>query len=470
MNSITKRWITGSLLITIVLLVFAEGFIIMFVRSSYYSSANTALVNRVNTVKGMLSASSKTTEEEKEQMLFRFAEEFSEKDKFEFMLLGADGTVVATSSGFRPASNQQVADLALCQQASDGVYTGTYVTQMEEKVMSVTALLPAPAREVIAVRIVTSIEKIDNELNIIFAFSAIAVVAIVAFSVISGMYFVRSIVMPIKSIKATAGKISKGEFDVRIENKYNDEMGELCKAINDMAQELGHSDEIKNEFISNVSHELRTPLTAIKGWAETMDTTEDIDTIHKGTQVIRSETERLYTMVENLLDFSRIQQVPLSLTREKLDLVAEVSDVAIMFTPRAKQMDIEIVFDEPEIIVPVLADKNRIKQVLVNILDNALKYSQNGSKIEINMTINSKDGKAVVEIKDYGKGIHPDDLEKVKQKFYKGKGAKRGSGIGLALVTEIMKAHGGEFTIESEYKKYTSMCVVFNTVRTMKGK
>lgn len=133
-------------------------------------------------------------------------------------------------------------------------------------------------------------------------------------------------------------------------------------------------------------------------------------------------------------------------------------------------MDIEIVFDEPEIIVPVLADKNRIKQVLVNILDNALKYSQNGSKIEINMTINSKDGKAVVEIKDYGKGIHPDDLEKVKQKFYKGKGAKRGSGIGLALVTEIMKAHGGEFTIESEYKKYTSMCVVFNTVRTMKGK
>ncbi|MEG1895198.1 MAG: HAMP domain-containing sensor histidine kinase, partial [Oscillospiraceae bacterium] len=316
MNSITKRWIKGSLLITIVLLVFAEGFIVVFVRNSYYSSATTAMTNRINTVMGTLAASDKLPNGEKEQLLFRMVEEFSEKDKFEVMLLGVDGNVLATSSGFRPTSNKQVEDLALCQQAADGIYSGSYTTQMGEKVLSVTALLPQPAKRVTAVRIITSLTRVDNELYLIFAFSALAVVAIVAFSIISGMYFVRSIVRPIQSIKATAGKISKGEFDVRIENRYNDEIGELCTAINEMAQELGHSDEIKNEFISSISHELRTPLTAIKGWAETMDNTDDMDTIHRGTRVIRSETERLYTMVENLLDFSRLQQAPIVLTRE----------------------------------------------------------------------------------------------------------------------------------------------------------
>ncbi|MEG1894811.1 MAG: ATP-binding protein, partial [Oscillospiraceae bacterium] len=87
-----------------------------------------------------------------------------------------------------------------------------------------------------------------------------------------------------------------------------------------------------------------------------------------------------------------------------------------------------------------------------------------------NMLFDGKNSKATVEIKDYGRGIHPEDIDKVKQKFYKGKNAKRGSGIGLALVTEIVKAHGGEFTIDSEYKKYTSMCVTFNTIRTLKGR
>lgn len=279
----------------------------------------------------------------------------------------------------------------------------------------------------------------------------------------------RSIVMPIQTIKVTAGKISKGEFSVRIENKYNDEIGELCNTINNMAAELAKNDEIKNEFISSVSHELRTPLTAIRGWAETMNHTSDKSTLEKGTQVILSETQRLYTMVENLLDFSRIQQAPISLTKEKLDLVAEISEIAIMFAPQAEKQGVEIVFEEPNGIVPILADKNRLKQIFVNLLDNALKYSQDSSKIEIKIDQSHKNNNVVVSIKDYGKGIHPDDIEKVKQKFYKGKGAKRGSGIGLALVTELVKAHGGEFSIESEHKKYTKTSVTLNVVRTMKG-
>ncbi|MBP1552833.1 MAG: HAMP domain-containing histidine kinase, partial [Oscillospiraceae bacterium] len=262
------------------------------------------------------------------------------------------------------------------------------------------------------------------------------------------------------------------EFNVRVEHnkKYDRELSELCDSINHMAQELGRSEELKNEFISSVSHELRTPLTAIKGWAETMSNTQDAQTLEKGTEIILKETNRLYSMVENLLDFSRLQNASLALSKEKLDLVAEVYESVIMFMPQAAAKNVTIEFEEPEMFLPVMADKSKIKQVMVNLLDNALKYSQENSVIEVNITQNKGENTATVEVKDYGKGIRPEEIGSVKQKFYKGKGAKRGSGIGLALVDEIIKLHGGTFDVESEYKKYTSMRFTLKTVRTMKGK
>ena len=148
--------------------------------------------------------------------------------------------------------------------------------------------------------------------------------------------------------------------------------------------------------------------------------------------------------------------------------MAEISDVAIMFTPRCAQNGIELVYEEIEDIIPVYADKARIRQVMINLLDNAIKYT-NG-RIEIKIINEKKKGQASVSVIDNGKGIHPDDIEKVTQKFYKGKGAKRGSGIGLALVKEIITSHGGEFKVESEFGKYTNMTFTLNTIRSMKGK
>ena len=455
----------------IALLIVAEVFIIIFFRNSYYAAAQTALTNRINTLDGTLTASGKMTEEEKQQMLFRLTSEFAEKQTFELMLLAEDGDVLATSSGFNPATTQHSNDFTQAVTSGNDIYVNTYHSQFGEKIMSATYLLNEDAGQVGAIRIITSLDRVDEELRIVFFFAIAAAVAVIAFSVGSGMFFVRSIVAPIQSIKDTADKIAQGEFSARIDNaQYNDEMGQLCVSINHMAQELGKNDELKNEFISSISHELRTPLTAIKGWAETMDSTEDIGTLRKGTEIILTETDRLYSMVENLLDFSRLQSSVLILTKEKLDLVAEVYEAVIMYTPQAESLGVEIVFDEPADFIPVMADKSRIKQVMVNLLDNALKYSSPHSIIEVKVTDHRESGKATVEIKDYGKGIHPDDIGKVKQKFYKGKGAKRGSGIGLALVTEIVSLHGGTFDIESEYGKYTSMRFTLKTAHNSKGK
>lgn len=469
-NSITKRWIKGSLTSTVIVLVLAMLIFIVLVRNSYYSAAENAILSRINTINGTIAASERLSDSERTQMLYRMSEEFTEKDKFEFMFVGTNGKVLATSTGFMPGDDMHMEDIIKAQSSADGIATNVYRTRMGEKVLTATCIIRPETDNIYAVRLVTSLEKVDGEINVMAGFAAIMFVAIIAFSVMSGMYFVRSIVYPVRDIESTAAQISKGEFGVRINNSYDGEIGQLVDTINNMAEELGRSDEIKNEFISSVSHELRTPLTAIKGWAETMTGNTDRRTVEKGTQIILSETERLYSMVENLLDFSRLQNADIKLTKEKLDLVAEIGEVAIMFRPRCRQSGIELVFDEPEDIIPVYGDKSRLKQVMVNLLDNSIKYTPAGGKIEIKINNDRKNYLVSVSVKDNGKGIHKEDIEKVTQKFYKGKGAKRGSGIGLALVKEIITAHGGQFVVDSEYGKYTEMIFTLHTVRSMKGK
>ncbi|MEG1942969.1 MAG: HAMP domain-containing sensor histidine kinase, partial [Angelakisella sp.] len=205
----------------------------------------------------------------------------------------------------------------------------------------------------------------------------------------------------------------------------------------------------KNDFISSVSHELRTPLTAIRGWGETLITDGDLEpeTAKKGIEIIMSETQRLSNMVEELLDFSRMQGGRLHLETERLDVVAELSDAVLMYTQRAKQENKTLSYEEPEFFAPLLGDKNRLRQVFVNILDNALKYSDSGDSVTVTAAL--AEGILTVTVSDTGIGIAQDDLPKVKDKFYKGKSTRRGSGIGLAVADEIISMHGGSLSLNS---------------------
>ena len=272
------------------------------------------------------------------------------------------------------------------------------------------------------------------------------------------MFFIRSIVRPIGEIEATAAKIAEGNLDTRIENKYNDEIGTLSDTINHMAGELDKTERMKNEFISSVSHELRTPLTSIKGWVETIAAIRDPadPNFRRGVQVISSEADRLYSMVEELLDFSRMQN-GLKLDLQLLDLVAEVSDAAIMVERRVELEGLHLAYDEPEEPMPVMADPARLRQVFINVLDNAVKYSPPHGTVR--MDVLSDGNSAFVNISDEGRGIAPDDLENVKVKFFKGKGAVRGSGIGLAVVDEIVTALDGSVDIQSEVGRGTTVTV-----------
>ncbi|MBS7358968.1 MAG: HAMP domain-containing histidine kinase, partial [Oscillospiraceae bacterium] len=281
------------------------------------------------------------------------------------------------------------------------------------------------------------------------------------FVAISGLFFVQTIVTPVRKINDTAREFAAGNYEKRVEDfgDEEDEISELANSINKMIEEVAATDKIKNDFISTVSHELRTPLTAIKGWAEMLKELngEDRELSKRGNEIIINESERLSHLVEDLLDFSRMQQGNMSLRLEKIDVLAELDETIFAFKERSKRDGIELTYSVPETPAPMMADPNRITQVFVNILDNAFKYSKQGGIVNVEAEVN--DGTLTITVTDTGCGISEEDLPNVKKKFYKANIQVRGSGIGLAVVDEIIKLHNGTIDIASKVNVGTTVTI-----------
>ncbi|MBO7276044.1 MAG: HAMP domain-containing histidine kinase, partial [Clostridia bacterium] len=270
------------------------------------------------------------------------------------------------------------------------------------------------------------------------------------------------IVNPILQINSFARKIAGGQLGSRLDVRYRDEIGELCETINDMSQDLARSERMKNDFISSVSHELRTPLTAINGWTATVENSlDDPETARMGLGIIKNETLRLSQMVEELLDFSRIESGRLKLNIEMFDIRGEVYDAVFTYRELLSKQNLTVGYSEPEAPVMVFGDKNRLKQVFLNILDNAAKYGSAGESVDINVYKEGAD--CTVTVRDHGQGIPASELPRVKEKFFKGSAYGRGAGIGLAVCNEIMSLHGGTIDISSEVGKGTCVTVKLPT-------
>ena len=446
-KSITKRWIINNLGVVVLVMLMLDLAFIYSIQSYFYSSARQYLVSKINAVTSVLSVHSQDSSANFSAEMRNMLETFNEKDKIELMAINSKGRVVLTSSGFSPDENMLMPDYEKAMEDGEGYYIGKMPSG--EKIMAVSVTVNSFSSEYSSVRMVTSLTDID--MNIKTSAIAITIVcfAIILVVIITGLYFAGSIVKPIRQISGIARKIAIGDFSVRINSNSNDEIGDLCTAINHMADELSNAEAMKNEFISSVSHELRTPLTAIKGWAETLmiDSDSNSETVKKGVSVIVNETERLSQMVEELLDFSRMQSGHFTLQAENMDILAELGDAVWIYSEKARREDIKIIYNDPEMLPFVFGDKNRIRQVFINIIDNAVKYSSAGDTVTINAS--EADGKIIVTVSDTGCGIKESDLSKVKTKFYKANHTRRGSGIGLAVADEIIAMHEGTMDISS---------------------
>ena len=390
-----------------------------------------------------------------------YIDNFPDKDTVAVWIIDKGGNVVLSTSGFEIKEKVEMPDFVAAV-SGEGTSRWTGRLPSGEKIMSSTCAYNYSNGNIGgAVRFMVSLDAIDAQLGRIAIIISAVCVLMFALVVVSGSVFIRSIVNPVKDIGETAKRIAGGDLAARIDHyPYNDEVGELCATINDMATKLSESDRLKNDFISTVSHELRTPLTAIKGWGETLLQIDDTDPAmtKRGMGVIINEASRLNDMVEELLDFSRMSNGGMKLNTEKIDALAELDEVIFSFRERSVKEGIEVVYNVPDLPAPANADASRIKQVFINILDNALKYTEQGGKIVVFAEMPNP-ATLIITFSDTGKGIPAEDLPHVKEKFYKGNTTVRGSGIGLAVADEIIRLHRGDLEVNSVLGEGTTVRV-----------
>ena len=371
-------------------------------------------------------------------------------NKLDLQFIDISGTVIASSSG---VCDGQVPITAEIQDAVNSRGVCTFAGKDPAgygRIMAVSSPLIATSGEVIGVlRYVAQTETMDQQIvNVTVAVTAVVLV-MMAILLLSINHYIHSVLESVSQITEKARMIAGGSYGIQIPQKYSDEIGELAETINDMSMKINQNEKTQTEFISSLSHELRTPLTAITGWSETLLQSDDLDeSTQRGMKIIHREAGRLTEMVLSLLDFTRIQDGRMTLNMELSDLRSEFEDTVFMYGSRLEAEGIHLEYIENEDDIPEIScDPQRMRQVFLNILDNASKHGGEGGRIEAEIC--NMDDTVAIRIRDYGPGIPEDEIPLVKKKFYKGSSKARGSGIGLAVCDEIVEMHGGQLTLEN---------------------
>ena len=458
-RGIRRRWLLNSISILVMILAVMVIAFSLVMKNYYDSSILSDMESKARTASsyfGSYAASSDISSGDYLTIAQDYVSSFEDGTKIELQFLTADGKVIYSSNGLTLSGTMpETPDLLQIQDKQEITsWTGTSA-QTGERITAVSAPLSYDGTIVGIMRYVTSMRLVDRQVTILTLAAAVACLVILVLVYLSNIYFVRSIEVPVKNITGIAQRIAGGSYGIQVEKKFDDEIGDLTDAINDMSLRIKHAESMKSEFISSVSHELRTPLTAITGWAETIMNGEarDEQDVRKGMGIIASEARRLSGMVEELLEFSRIEDGRFTLSIEPIDIKAELEDAVYTYHEFLAAEGIAVYHhDCEEEFDPIPGDPDRLRQVFCNLLDNAAKHGGSGKRIDTE--IYPVAGDVVITIRDYGPGIPPEELPNVKYKFYKGSSTARGSGIGLAVCEEIVTRHNGELNIRNADDEY----------------
>ena len=448
--SLRRRWLINTAGV-----VFALGLVcVLAVTASYaayyYSNMRADMENRARTTTEFFAGYVDQSYKDYYQSCITYAQTFEEKDRIELQFISKDGSLVASSYGDWAGQSPNTPEIPEAINIRDTCpFTGKD-PNTGERIMAVSSPMIYSNGEVIGVlRYVTSTRKMDLQILYVAMVCLAVLSVILAVVMVSSSYYIRSILNPVAAITEKAQRIASGSYGTQNKTPFRDEIGELADTINEMSSKIAQNEKMQAEFISQLSHELRTPLTVINGWSETLLADENLDAdTRQGMKIIASEAKRLTEMVMDLLDFTRMQDGRMTLTVEPTDIRGEFEDTVYMYSSRLGQDGIQLVYqDSDEDIPEIPCDGLRLRQVFLNVLDNAAKHGGAGKRIEASMSY--EDGDVVVRIRDYGPGIPEDELPLVKKKFYKGSASVRGTGIGLAVCDEIVEMHGGTLTLEN---------------------
>ncbi len=448
-RGLQKRWFRNILSIVISVVV---AMVVIFTGISstyYYNTMRSGLETKARTTTAFLSDYLGTEYSAYYQACVTLTQTYEDKNAIELQFVTARGSIIASSYGQFNMDPVQTSEL---NQALEDRELATFTGRdpvTGERIMAVCAPVIYNDSQVVGVmRFVSSTRLVDRQVLLSFGITLLVGVLVLVIVVVSSRYFIRSILVPVREIIDTAKRIAGGSYGAQIQKKFDDEIGELADTINEMSNQISQTEKMQSEFMSSVSHELRTPLTAIAGWSETLLSDEEMDPeeTKRGVTIILRETKRLTGMVEELLEFSRMQDGRFTMNMETCNLLPEFEDTVYMYGSRLRQDGIALEYvPTEEDIPPILCDPARIRQVLLNILDNAAKHGGEGKKIIVSLC---REGhQVVIRVRDFGPGIPEEELPHVKKKFYKGSSKARGSGIGLAVCEEIVSMHNGVLTL-----------------------
>jgi len=445
-TGLRKRWLINSLGPIFAVAVLVAGVFCAAVANYYYNLMLDGLKTRATHASEYFSSYTMNSYGEFYQQAAAYTEQFAEKDHLELQFIGSSGKIVISSYGLTSGLSPGTPDINDALQSGEiSDYRGVDPLTGEH-VMAVCMPLLLNGEVEGAMRYVTAMSAVQSEILRVSGVAAVLLLSCLTLVIISNLTFINNVVQPVAEVTETAKRIAGGSYGTQMDNYYRDEIGQLVDAINNMSAQIRKGEKIKSEFISSVSHELRTPLTAINGWGETPLEDDDPEQMRRGVGIILKESRRLTTMVEELLDFSRIEDGRFTLRIEQVDLQAEFEDAIYTYRELFKQESIELNYSDcEEVFAPIPADPERLKQVFCNVLDNAAKHGGAGKRIDC--AVWGEETSIVITVRDHGPGIPEAELPFVKQKFYKGSSKARGSGIGLAVCDEIIRLHEGTFTI-----------------------
>lgn len=460
-EGLRKKIIKNYFVIIIIVVALFEGLFMSYVQNYYYNSVRQTLESRVEYINGSYNTVSMESVSFEDKVNSIYEKQMNDKNtKYGISIIDNDKNMILDQYGFKTCKKMNFVDVNRALENGKNLTPYTYkISSTDEHVMSIS--VPIKVNNIVegAVRYTVSLDAVDREIIKLMAWLVVMGVIILIIAIAISLKFAESLITPLTELKKFANELSCGNYNVKIESNkiVDDEIGELAETFEKMAIEIDKNEKLKNEFISSVSHELRTPLTSIKGWSETLGY-EGIskDELDMGLGIIQDETERLINLVEELLDFSRLSSQRIKLVINSLDIENLVIGVVNQLKVKAAEKNIRLLFEfESDNIKNIQGDKNRLRQVLINLVQNSLKFTDFEGFVKI--TVSQDSEMTVISVTDNGSGIDSENLERVFDKFFQEDYNKAGSGLGLAISNEIVKLHGGSMSIESKKNVGTSI-------------
>jgi signal transduction histidine kinase len=254
----------------------------------------------------------------------------------------------------------------------------------------------------------------------------------------ASLWLARQMTRPLRQMEAATQAIAAGDLSRRLDITSADEIGRLAASINHMAADLGRLEAARRDFIAKISHDLRTPLTAIKGFVVNLQDAAPAD-MQPSLATMDEQTDRLIRLVDDLLALSRLQRGVLRLRRAETDLAAVARSAVLLAEEKAKRLGITLAVDLPAGLPSISGDADRLQQVVVNLLDNALRATPVGGMVQVQVT--TQQDEVVLTVTDAGQGLTPEEAQRAFEPYVRGPGG--GVGLGLAIAREIVAAHGG---------------------------